>query len=294
MATTADPVNEDTKQAVAEFVEAMGDATEEVVRHKWVRRLSRLGFYSKGFLFIIIGAIALMVVAGVHGAKMVDQRGALAALAQEPYGRVFLIVFVVGAAAHGVWNIFRAVVDIDNLGRHWFSITKRVIAAMIGVFYFGLGVSAAEIIVAAKVDLTASQAEETFVSVLLMIPVFGALWAVIIGTGLIVGGLSEAYNGVSGGFRATYRRPRIDGASDGVITVLAVMSFSVRAVLLIVMGFFFIKAPFDSKPGPIGLDAALLALLGTTFGRITVAVAGFGLIAHGVLAFFEARYRRLW
>jgi len=73
-----------------------------------------------------------------------------------------------------------------------------------------------------------------------------------------------------------------------------VLSYSVRAVLLAVMGYFFIKAPFDSHPGPIGLDAALLALLRTGFGRTMVGIAGAGLIAHGLLAFFEARYRRLW
>jgi hypothetical protein len=287
-------VNEDTKQAVAELVDAVAEAADEVVRHKGIRRLSRLGFYSKGFLFIIIGAIALMVVAGVHGARMVDQRGALAALANEPYGRVVLIIFVVGAAAHGFWNILRGVVDIDNLGRHWFSIVKRCIAAMIGVFYFGLGVSAAEIVVAAKIDTANSHAEETFVSVLLMIPVFGALWAVVIGIGLVVAGFNEAYSGLSGRFRATYRRWRIEGLHGPVITALAVLSFSVRAVLLIVMGYFFIKAPFDSNPGPIGLDAALLTLLATAFGRTVVAVAGVGLVAHGVLAFYEARFRRLW
>jgi hypothetical protein len=287
-------VNEETKEAVAELVDAIGDAAEEVVHHKWIRRLSRLGFYSKGVLFIIIGVIALMVVIGIHGAKMVDQRGALAALAEEPYGRVFLIFFIVGAAAHGIWNILRAVVDIDNLGRHWFSIFKRCIAVMIGVFYFGLGVSTAEIVVAARVDPGSSQAEETFVSVLLMVPVLGVLWAIVIGIGLVGAGFSEAYTGLSGGFRSSYRRLRVDGPHEPLVTVLAVLSFSVRAILLVVMGYFFIKAPFDRSPGPIGLDGALLALLVTAFGRTLVAIAGVGLIAHGVLAFYEARYRKLW
>jgi len=287
-------VKDETKEAVAGLIDAVSDAAGEVVRHKWIRRLSRFGFYSKGLLFIVIGAIALMVVAGVHGAKMVDQRGALAALAEEPYGRVFLVIFVVGAAGHGLWNILRAVVDIDNLGRHWFSIFKRCIAAMIGIFYMGLGLSAAEIIVAAKVDLGSSQAEETFVSVLLMIPVFGALWAVIIGIGLVGAGFNEIYSGLSGRFRDTYRRLSLESRHDRSIQALGVLSYSVRAVLLAVMGYFFIKAPFDSHPGPIGLDAALLALLRTGFGRTMVGIAGAGLIAHGLLAFFEARYRRLW
>lgn len=287
-------MKEDTKQAVAELIDAVGDAAEEVVHHKWVRRLSRLGFYSKGVLFIIIGTIALMVVIGVHGAKMVDQRGALSALAEEPYGRIALIFFIVGAAAHGVWNILRAVVDIDDLGRHWFSIFKRSIAAMIGVFYLGLAISAAEIIVAAKIDVGSSQAEETFVSVLLMVPFLGPAWAVIIGIGLVGAGLSEAYTGLSGGFRSSYRRITLNGINDTIVSALAALSFLVRAVLLIVMGYFFIKAPFDNKPGPIGLDAALLTLLATAFGRTIVTVAGVGLVAHGVLAFYEARYRRLW
>lgn len=287
-------MNDDTKKAVAELMEAVGDAAQEVVRHKWVRRLSRLGFYSKGLLFIIIGAIALMVVIGVHGAKLTDQRGALAAISEEPYGRVFLIIFVVGATAHGLWNILRAVVDIDNLGRKWFAIFVRVISALTGVFYMGLGLSAAEIVVAARVQPGSSQAEETFVSVLLFIPVIGVIWAVTIGLGLVGAGVSEFYSGISGKFRGTYKTWRIHGVHHTVINGLGILSFSVRAVLMVVMGWFFIKAPFDAHPGPIGLDAALLTLLGTAFGRTLVAVAGVGLIAHGVLAFYEARYRKLW
>jgi hypothetical protein len=235
-----------------------------------------------------------MVVAGVRGAMLTDQRGALAAIAEEPYGKILLIIFVVGAAAHGIWNVLRAVVDIDNVGRSWFAIIKRVVAALTGVFYFGLSVAAAEIVFAARVEVASSQAEETFVAVLLALPVVGIIWAVTIGLGLVGAGVSEAYSGLSGRFRTSYRRWHVTGKHGVVITVLAWLSFTVRAVLLVVMGWFFLKAPFDSHPGAIGLDAALLALLETTYGRTLVAIAGAGLIAHGVLAFYEARYRRLW
>ena len=78
-----------------------------------------------------------------------------------------------------------------------------------------------------------------------------------------------------------------------MINVLGWLSFSVRALLLAVMGWFFLKAPFDDKPGAIGLDAALLTLLSTTYGRLIVAVAGIGLIGHGILAFYEAKYRKI-
>lgn len=286
-------MNEETKEAVSEVIEAAGDAAVEAARHRWVRKLSRLGFYSKGFLYIVIGAIAIAVVAGFNGAKLLDQRGALAAIAAEPYGKVLLIVFVVGAVGHGIWNILRGVADIDDLGRKWLSVVKRVIAVAIGFFYLGLSVSAVEILLAARVESAASQAEETFVGLLLITPFFGAMWAVIIGVGLVVGGIAQVYVGLSGQYQEAYRLWQIARGHKALIMILAWLSFSVRAVLLVVLGWFFIKAPFDSRPGPIGLDAALLTLLATSYGRVLVAVAGVGLISHGILAFYESKYRRI-
>jgi hypothetical protein len=276
-----------------EVADAAGDAAVELSRHRWIRKLARLGFYSKGFLFIVIGAIAIAVVAGIHGTKLLDQRGALAAIAFEPYGRILLLIFVAGAAGHGMWNILRAVADIDRLGRKWFPMFKRCIAALIGIFYLGMAASAVEIVLAAHVDSSSSYAEETFVGMLLMVPVFGVVWAEIIGIGLVGAGVSELMTGFTGTFQDTYRRWSIGSAHRRIITMLGWLSFTVRAVLLAVMGWFFIKAPFDGRPGAIGLDAALLTLLSTAYGRAVVAVAGVGLIGHGVLAFYEAKYRKI-
>jgi hypothetical protein len=68
----------------------------------------------------------------------------------------------------------------------------------------------------------------------------------------------------------------------------------VRAVLLIILGYFFLRASFNNAvDAAIGLDAALFTLLNTTYGKVLVIIAGVGLIGHGALAFYEARYRRL-
>ena len=60
------------------------------------------------------------------------------------------------------------------------------------------------------------------------------------------------------------------------------------------MGYFFLRASFNNDvKGGIGLDAALLTLLNTSYGRVLVMFTAIGLIGHGVLAFYEARYRRI-
>jgi hypothetical protein len=283
----------DTKPSGAEIIDVATDAAVIASQNPWFEKLAKLGFYSKGFLFIVIGAIAIAVVVGVRGSKLLDQYGALAAIAEEPYGKILLGIFVVGAVGHGTWNIVRAVADIDGLGRKWFAIVQRVVGAGIGIFYLGLAVSALEIVLAARAGDGPSQAEETFVGILLFVPVIGALLAMIIGVGLIGGGFAQCYIGVTGQFQRPYRTWQIRGIHRGVITVLGWISFTVRAVLLVVIGWFFVKAAFYNKPGPIGLDAALLALLESTHGRVLVTIAGVGLISHGILAFYESKYRRI-
>ena len=40
-------------------------------------------------------------------------------IAQKPFGKILLIIFIVGAVGHGVWNILRGVADVDNAGTNW-------------------------------------------------------------------------------------------------------------------------------------------------------------------------------
>ena len=287
-------MNDETKHAIGEAIEKTVEAAEEAVKRPGVKSLARLGFYSKGFLFIVIGVLAIMLVFGLKGGAIADAAGALSEVARRPYGRVFLIIFVAGAIGHGMWNILRGTADVDNAGGSVEGIFKRVVSIIIGFFYLGLAVSALEIVLAAhSVADGSSTAEETLISIVLAVPVIGALFIFLIGLGVIGAGLHECYSGVSGKFRNNYRLWEITGFHLTFINVLGVLSFTARALLLVIVGYFFIRAAYYSNTGSIGLDAALLTLLRSSYGRILVLLTAIGLVCHGVLAFYEARYRRI-
>ncbi len=56
------------------------------------------------------------------------------------------------------------------------------------------------------------------------------------------------------------------------------------------MGYFFVHAAFyDTNGASIGIDAALLALLQSSYGRFLVLLTAVGLVGHGILAFYEAK-----
>lgn len=286
-------MNDATKQGISEAVEAAAETAEEAVRNPLVQRLAVLGFYTKGFLFVVIGLIALAVAFGIRGARLADPQGAMAAIAEEPYGKVLLIVFVVGAIGHGIWNLLRAITDVDGVGRDWKGIFTRCIQAMLGIFYLGMAVSAVEIVLSAGEVARSSKAEETFIALALAIPIFGAGFIGLVGLGLIGAGFTECYNGLSGRYQKNYRSWEIKGVHGKFITFLGVISFTVRAVLLVILGYLFMRAVLDNRPGRIGLDAALKTLLRTDYGHVIVAIAAVGLIGHGLLAFYEARYRKI-
>lgn len=288
-------MDDKTKQAVADVVEEAVEVAQDAVRNPWVRRLSQAGFYAKGLLYVVIGCLAVAAVIGVKGADLEDPRGALAIVAVEPYGRFLLLIFFVGAIGHGLWNILRAVTDVDGLGKKWFAIIARSIHAIIGCLYIGLAASAVDLILTSRVSEGHSVAEETFVSIVLTVPFLGAGVIGIIGLGLVGAGFTECYNGLSGRFQSNYRKWEIIGFHGIFITFLGILSFTVRAVLLVILGYFFLRASFNNAvDASIGIDAALFTILDTTYGKVLVTIAGIGLIGHGVLAFYEARYRRLF
>ncbi len=287
-------MKDDRTSSLGNSVGKAVEAAEEVVQRPLVKKFARFGFYAKGLLFIIVGALSILLAVGSPEGQIADAAGAMSILSHQRFGKVLLVIFIFGALGHAVWNILRAVADVDNAGSNWLGRFRRSIAAGIGIVYIGLAITAAEIVLAAREAELSSQAEETFVAVLLAIPYLGAVLLFLIGLGVVGAGIHELFSGLTGRFRDTYRSWEITETHFAIITVLGILAFSARAVILCIMGYFLIAAAiWAGANGSIGLDAALFALSQNSYGRVFLFAAATGLFAHGVLAFYEAKYRRL-
>ena len=69
--------------------------------------LARSGFVARGVVYGIIGVLALKLAFGVGG-KATDQKGALETVAQQPFGKVLLILIAIGLAGYALWRFVRA------------------------------------------------------------------------------------------------------------------------------------------------------------------------------------------
>ncbi len=287
-------MDEDVKSQVKETVEQAEEAATEISRSPWALKLARFGFYSKGFLFIVIGVLAILVALGYQAGKLADPVGAFATIAQSTFGKVLLIIFIAGAIGHGIWNILRGVADIDNAGGKVIGIIKRILPIGTGIFYFGLAWSAWSVVAAARVSQENGEVQKTLAAILLALPL-GAVLLFLIGLGVMGAGVHECYSGISGKFRENYKEHKIgEYFSSEIITVLGVLSFTARALILLLTGYFLITAAFALDPNEaVGIDGALLTLAQTYYGKILLFVTAAGLVCHGVLSLYEAKYRRL-
>jgi hypothetical protein len=286
-------MKEETSQTVGEKIEETVKAAEEVARHPYTKKLARFGFYTKGFLFIVIGILAVLVATEQQGGELADPTGALETIAQARFGKWLLIIFVAGAIGHGLWNILRGAADVDNAGGGWQGISKRIIAAGTGIFYLGLAYTAWSIIVAERIMDRNGEIPRTLAAILLALPL-GASFMFLIGLGIVGAGVHECYSGVTGKYKENFKLFSAAVSHRRIITVLGVLSFTARALLLALVGYFFMMAAINHNPNDAaGLDGALAALAATYYGKTLLFVTASGLICHGVLSLYEARYRRL-
>ena len=286
-------MNETSGEAVGEKIERTVEMAEEVIRHPYTKTLARFGFYTKGFLFIVIGILALLVAFGQKDGELTDPTGALTTIAQFHYGKILLIIFIVGAIGHAIWNILRGAADVDKAGKSWQGIVKRIIAGSVGVFYLFLAWTAWSIVTTAGVSVHTGMFQKTITGLILALPL-GTILVLIIGLSMIGAGISECYRGVTGKFQQDFNLRELEGGNQKIVTILGALSFTARAVIFGLIGYFFILAAVDSNPNEAaGIDGALMTLAQTYYGKILLFIAAVGLISNGILAFYEARYRRI-
>lgn len=286
-------MTDETKENLSQAIDETVEAAEDIVRHPLTKTLARLGFYTKGFLFIVIGILAILVAVGSKSGELAAPSGALTEVARVPYGKVILIIFIVGGVGHGIWNILRGVADVDDAGGGWQGIGKRIIPVGIGIFYLILAWTAWSIIAAARISQPEQAIQKTLTAVLLTLP-FGAVLVGIIGFSVIGAGIHQCYSGISGKYQENFRLCEVENRQQRIITILGIFSFTAQALIFGLIGYFFVWAAIAFNPNEaIGMDGALLKLAQSYWGKTLLFITAAGLVCTGILSIYEAKYRRL-
>src|SRR5512137_725413 len=97
-------------KSAAKAVDGVKDAAGKAVASPSVEWLLRLGYVARGFVYGMIGLLALKAATGGRG-QFTDQQGAIAAIARTQWGDVLLYVILAGLIGYGLLGLIRAFLD---------------------------------------------------------------------------------------------------------------------------------------------------------------------------------------
>src|SRR5512135_3671617 len=124
----------DMKQRTKSQAKQTGRQLSHAAANPWVERLARFGYLMRGVVYATIGVLALQLALGTGG-KATTQSGAIALLGSQPFGKILLILMVVGLASYALWGFVRAIFDPLHRGNDSKGIVARIGFAFSGLSY---------------------------------------------------------------------------------------------------------------------------------------------------------------
>jgi hypothetical protein len=263
------------------------DAVEDASNHKVLDVLARAGFAVMALLHVIIGSIAIAIASGHQGDA--EPTGAIAQLADNPWGTIVMWACVVSCLALAFWQASEATLRARSLPRRE-RLAKLVSSGFLAIAYGSVGLSFAGFAVGQPSD--SGDNTRDFSASVMAHPagpwVLVALGLTILGIGIyfIVKGVRRGFKEELFHFVGTRRGRLIDS--------LGVTGHVAKGVALVLTGLLFVIAAAKHRPEEsTGLDGSLKALQDHPFGPTLLVAIGAGFIAYGVFALIRARFGRM-
>jgi hypothetical protein len=261
---------------------------EKVARSSGFEWLSRAGFVARAAIYLIIGVLALELAVGVGG-KATSQQGALQTLARQPFGKVLLVLVIVGFAGYAAWRLTRAALGHGPEGSD--TGLDRIAALGSGIVYGGLCVIAVQVLLGA----TGSSAAQTHDATANVLGWPAGTWLVGVAGAVLVGvGLYQGYRALSHDFLEDAKVEQMSPGVKDAYAFVGAFGYLARMLVFVLVGTFLIQAAMDyDARKAIGLDGALAKVANQSFGHVALGVVAAGLIAFGLYSLADARYRRI-
>lgn len=261
-----------------------------------IETAARVGYGARGFVYLSAGALTLLAATDRIG-EAVGTGGAAGWLAEQPFGRVWLVLLGLGLWAFVGWRILQAVFDADHEGSDLKGWATRAGQAASGLFYGLLAAGVFEYL--DEAGEATSQAAERAESIaenqekaawILDLP-FGGLLLIAAGLVVLAVGIGNIVRAFRDDFDAALACPR---AFCKPATALARAGYGARGFAYLPLGVFVVLAGLHARSGEVTTTAAALdALEAQPGGAWILGLTAAGLMAFGAFAFVEARWRRI-
>jgi hypothetical protein len=272
-------------------VEAANDKVEEhgrrAAKTPWIEGLARLGYITRGVLYITVGLLAVGVALGLGGTPT-DKEGAIAAIGAHAPGKILLIIIAVGLAGYALWGFIRALLDPLGRGAGLKGLAQRAGYVISGLTYGGLVLPTVRLLLGNGTSNGDEVKEGT--ATVLAAP-FGPWLVGLAGAIAMIGGLGQFYEAYSAKFKKEFKTHQMKEQELTWATRIGRFGYAARGVVFVLGGFFLVQAALNVDPNRArGLDGALWTLAHQPYGPVLLGAVALGLVSFGIYSILCARW----
>jgi hypothetical protein len=252
---------------------------------------ARVGYGARGFVYFSVGAVALFAALDVRS-DAEGSGGVIGMLADQPFGRLWLVLLGLGLWAFVLWRMLQAVFDADREGRAPKALMLRAGQAASGLFYGALAVTVFEVLDEIGSRGSGDDAAENQEKAARLLDLPLGDWLLIAAGLVILGvGVGNIWKGVRADFGEAL------ACSEKMcrrVSPLARAGYIARGAAYLPLAVFVILAGVHARASEVtSFGASLDALEARPGGSWILAITALGLMAFGAFAFVEARFRRI-
>jgi Domain of Unknown Function (DUF1206) len=254
-----------------------------------LEKLARLGYATKGLLYLLVGGLATAWAFG-EGGRLTDQRSAVASLRHEPFGHALTWAVAVGLGAYALWRLIEAIFDPESGRSDAKQMARRVGYAVSGVAHAALCVAVAQLALGHAGG--GEGRSKTYLAKLLHMP--GGAAIVIIAGLVVVGiGLYELHAAITERFMLRFRVGEMSPREQDWARRVGQLGLVAHGVVFFVIGYFLIRAASSGHSARArGLGGALREIAARSHGVFLLGVVAIGLLCYAAYLFLTARYLR--
>lgn len=264
---------------------SVADRLRRLKRSSALRSTARLGLIGRAVFYSLLAGLAFSLLVGPPAAEQpANANGALRAVANTRGGAALLAGAVVGFAAYGVARLVGASTDRGQRR------LRRTSTAGQGVAYLAFAWVTASFLLGQK-DAGSEQQQEQTAGAVLGLP-GGRVLVIAVGLAIVGVCLWQLTVAARGHFGDTLRDAQMAPAVHAIVWMIARVGIAARALAYVPVGVLLVLAGTRSAPDQAGgVDAVLLELTGTAWGRVLIVLTAAGFTVFAAYSLLEARYR---
>ena len=253
---------------------------------------ARAGLTARGVIYLLVGVLALRIAFGDSG-KQADRGGALAEIAQKPFGEVLLWALGIGLGGMALWRLSEVV--FGSAGQDGGSAGKRLLAAGRCVFYSFTAYSVLSFATGSRGSGSGSSDRQSQDVTAKVLDLPAGQWIVgAAGVGIVVAGAWIGTRAVLRKYHKKLKLGEMTARTRRLVDVTGVGGGAARGLVFAVAGCFAVSAAVKYEPDKAkGLDNTIRSFADTPAGPWLLVCVAAGLVLFGLFSFAMARWRRV-